>query len=136
MATYCFDIDGTICQTTNKKYSEALPYSNMILSINRLYDEGNYIKLYTARGMGQFKGNVGQVYDTYYDLTKKQMDEWGIKYHELILGKPSYDYIIDDKSMTPEYFLLKTTPKYKILYRMVKLIFHLIHKLKLNAEIH
>ena len=32
-------------------------------------------------------------------LTKKQLNKWGLKYHLLIMGKPSFDYIIDDKSL-------------------------------------
>ena len=31
--------------------------------------------------------------------TKKQLKMWGVKYHELIFGKPSYDIIVDDKSI-------------------------------------
>ena len=27
-----------------------------------------------------------------------QLITWGLKFHELIMGKPSYDIIIDDKS--------------------------------------
>ena len=29
--------------------------------------------------------------------TKKQLDSWGLKYHLLILGKPTYDILVDDK---------------------------------------
>ncbi len=34
-----------------------------------------------------------------YALTKKQLKKWGVKYNKLILGKPSYDILIDDKSL-------------------------------------
>ena len=34
-----------------------------------------------------------------YDFTLKQIKSWGLKFHKLILGKPSYDIIIDDKSV-------------------------------------
>jgi hypothetical protein len=30
-------------------------------------------------------------------LTVSQLKKWNVKYHKLILGKPSYDLIIDDK---------------------------------------
>ena len=29
--------------------------------------------------------------------TKHQLDSWGVKYHDLKLGKPHYDLFIDDK---------------------------------------
>ena len=33
-----------------------------------------------------------------YNLTVKQLKKWNVKYHKLIIGKPSYDLIIDDKA--------------------------------------
>ena len=35
-------------------------------------------------------------------LTKCQLDIWGYKYHELIMGKPHADIFIDDKAMNSE----------------------------------
>ena len=37
----------------------------------------------------------------WYDVTKKQLKSWGVKHHELRLGKPVYDLFIDDKAMNP-----------------------------------
>ena len=34
-----------------------------------------------------------------YEFTKNQLIEWGLKFHKLLLGKPSYDLFIDDKSI-------------------------------------
>ena len=36
------------------------------------------------------------------DLTKNQLNEWGVKYHDVRVGKPQYDLWIDDKSKTIE----------------------------------
>ena len=33
-----------------------------------------------------------------FKLTKIQLT-WNVKYHKLILGKPTYDLIIDDKAL-------------------------------------
>ena len=30
-------------------------------------------------------------------LTEQQLEEWGVKYHELLFGKPHADIFIDDK---------------------------------------
>ena len=54
---YCFDIDGTLCDTPNKEngkpdYENATPIPCMLEHVNRLYDEGNKIILQTARGRG------------------------------------------------------------------------------------
>ena len=69
-------------------------YWNNIDKINKLYDEGNTIVYWTARG-SRTKIN-------WYDLTKKQLDEWGVKYHELFVDKPYYDLFIDDKTLRIE----------------------------------
>ena len=89
MKTYVFDIDGTICTNTFGKYDLASPYVERINFVNKLYEEGNYIKFFTARG-----SSTGI---DWRDLTKKQLSKWGVLYHELILGKPEGDLYIDDK---------------------------------------
>ena len=87
---YCFDIDGTICSNTNGEYDLATPFEEVIQKINSLYDNGEIIKIMTARGASSQKDHT--------KLTKKQLSEWGVKYHELKFGKP-YDLIIDDKAL-------------------------------------
>ena len=96
---YCFDIDGTICHTPsdpdghNVRYWDATPFPYMVERINQLYDEGNYIILMTARGRGSGKN--------WTELTRQQMDKWGIKYHEIepMFHKPHAHIFIDDKGM-------------------------------------
>ena len=87
---YCFDIDGTIC-STNCHYKDAKPYIDIIKFINQLYDEGNYIILFTSRGTKSGKD--------WHNFTKKQLINWKIKYNELIMGKPQADIFIDDRSV-------------------------------------
>ncbi len=71
----------------------------MIKLANQCYDEGNTVIIYTARGMTGFKGNISDIYSNLYELTTKQLDEWGIRYHQLIMGKAHYDLLIDDKAV-------------------------------------
>ena len=89
------DIDETICFYENKKerlgYRNAIPSYSNIAKINKLYDEGNYIKYWTARG------SVSKI--DYFNLTENQLKKWGCKYHELSVGqKPDYDLLICDKT--------------------------------------
>ena len=93
---YCFDIDGTICTLTQGgKYGRARPFTDVIKKINELYDSGNTIKMFTARGSVSGKD--------YTQLTAQQLDRWGVKYHELIMNrKPHYDLLIDDKAVNVE----------------------------------
>ena len=89
---FVFDIDGVIAGfRAGLDYDLAPPVEEMVRIINRLYDLGNHIVLFTARG-----------YVTGIDwrpTTEAQMQRWGLKYHELIFGKPNADYYIDDKML-------------------------------------
>jgi len=95
---YVFDIDGTICNSFND-YKLSSPIMSRISQINKLYDEGNVIVYHTARGMGRLKDNSDAADIMFRGLTESQLFEWGCKYHELILGKPSADVYVDDKAI-------------------------------------
>lgn len=49
MGTLIFDIDGTIC-SQELDYSQAKPFQEIINKINKKYNEGYKIVLFTARG--------------------------------------------------------------------------------------
>ena len=89
------DIDNTICRTEGTDYKSAMPIKRNIEKINKLFDEGHEIIYWTARG------SVSGV--DHFELTKKQLTEWGCKYTSLRVGdKPHYDVWIDDKSINPD----------------------------------
>lgn len=97
MKKLIIDIDGTICSDTNGSYSKAKPLVDRIAHFNKLYDQGYLIHYWTARG-----SNTGKDWSK---LTEKQLKKWGVKYHSLKLGKPAYDYWIDDKAINvDDYF--------------------------------
>ena len=102
---YCVDIDGTICTPTiGRDYHKAEPWQDRIKVLNKLYDEGNHIIYFTARAMGRVSGHSHYIAsqkakEVLFDLTKQQLNDWGVKYHELIMGKPHADLFIDDKGI-------------------------------------
>ena len=49
--------------------------------------------------MTTFNGNVDLITKNFENLTRKQLKKFNVKYHKLIFGKPSFDYLIDDKSI-------------------------------------
>ena len=49
--------------------------------------------------MGRNKENKKLAIKQGFKSTKKQLKTWGLKYNKLIFGKPSYDFIIDDRSI-------------------------------------
>ena len=89
------DIDETVCLhpegSPNKArdYSLAIPIKENIDKANKFYDNGHTVVYWTARGA--LSGL------DWRDLTIRQLDEWGAKYHELRLDKPYYDLFVDDK---------------------------------------
>ena len=48
--------------------------------------------------MGRTNGNVEKVNKIGYKFTFSQLKKWGVNFHTLILGKPSYDLLVDDKA--------------------------------------
>ena len=93
--TYVFDIDGVIARyNTSFQYDESLPNVQMINIVNYLFENGNKIVLHTARG---YKTGID-----WYEVTKAQLEKWGVKYHELKMGKPDADYYVDDKMLDME----------------------------------
>lgn len=95
---YCFDIDGTICTNTEGKYDEAAPFFDIINKVNKLFEQGNTIYFYTARGV-----TTGI---DWRKTTESQFQNWGVKYHELFFGKPTADLYIDDKCINIKDWLI------------------------------
>jgi hypothetical protein len=92
MIKYCFDLDGTLCTNTEGDYEKALPFENRISRVNRLFEEGNEITIFTARG--------SETGIDWYKLTETQLKSWGVKYSRLILGKPFAHQYIDDRAIS------------------------------------
>ena len=85
------DIDNTICHTENSDYENSKPRQEQIDKINKLYDEGNEIVYWTARG-----GHSGIDWS---DFTELQLGDWRCKYTRIeTQKKPSYDLFICDKT--------------------------------------
>lgn len=98
---YIVDIDGTICEIKfhpdgSVNYDAAVPLYDRIEKMNKLYDEGNEIHYWTARGSASGIDRS--------EITHKQMKEWGVKYTSLKLKKPHYHLWIDDKAINAEQF--------------------------------
>ncbi len=91
------DIDETICfyekeipLDGKKDYNLAIPNVENINKINNLYNNGHTIVYWTARGS---RSGID-----WTEFTIKQLDSWGVKYHEVRCDKPYYDIFIEDRS--------------------------------------
>lgn len=91
------DIDETICfyeeeiaLDGKKPYEKAKPSYENIEKVNKLYDDGNQIVYWTARGS---RSGID-----WLEFTQKQLQKWGVKYHEIRCDKPYFDIFIDDRN--------------------------------------
>lgn len=82
------DLDGTIC-TEERQFSRsmALPLNNAVESINNLYDNGNIVIIYTSRSWQE------------YEMTEHWLKINGVRYNQLVMGKPIGDIWIDDRAL-------------------------------------
>ena len=76
------------CGSSKRQHIVCLRFAGF-KKINRLYEFGHEIILFTARGSKTAKD--------WKDVTETQMNKWGVKYHRLIFGKPAADFYVDDK---------------------------------------
>jgi hypothetical protein len=95
---YVFDLDGTLCTLVNGNYSQAEPMTERIKTVNELFSAGHVIHIYTARGMGRFSNDASLASHEFRSLTEKQLMDWGVRFHQLFMGKPAGDFYVDDKA--------------------------------------
>jgi hypothetical protein len=100
---YCFDLDETLCnwhitpEFPNGRAQDCTPKKDRIEQVNNLYDEGNTIIIETARGS---RTGIDQ-----FLMTKNQLEEWGVKYHQLRTGVKFYaDVYVDDRGINDKDF--------------------------------
>lgn len=96
MKTLAFDIDGTICRTNGSDYKNSIPIMERISHVNSLFDDGVKIMYFSARGSTSGLD--------LYQFTHDQLISWGCKFNTLVLGKPSFDLLIDDKAVQSDYY--------------------------------
>jgi len=94
---YCFDLDGTLCNTDDNNYKDSTPKKKRIEIVNTLYEDGHTILIDTARGCVSGKN--------YFFFTMDQLKLWGVKFHTLRTGvKFGADVFIDDKGIQDQRF--------------------------------
>jgi CMP-N,N'-diacetyllegionaminic acid synthase len=97
--TVCFDLDGVLCSLTAGDYENATPNVEAIAVANDLYERGARVIIHTARFMGRTGGDPDEARRQGLDLTRRQLADWGVRFHELHMGKPSYDVVVDDRAV-------------------------------------
>ena len=90
---WCFDLDNTLVNTKGSDYENATPIPEAVAKVRNYWACGDHIIIMTARGSGSKKD--------WREFTAKQLTEFGIPYHQLIVGlKPGgVDVFVDDKAI-------------------------------------
>jgi hypothetical protein len=81
------DVDETIL---TGGYENPKPIQEAIDHYNQMYQEGNIIIYWTARGCVSGKD--------YLEQTRSQLKQFGVLYHSVRIGKPHYDKLYCDKA--------------------------------------
>jgi CMP-N-acetylneuraminic acid synthetase len=101
--TFVVDLDGVVASLVpGNDYARATPLRANVERVNALHGRGHRVVLFTARG-----GTTGIDWS---EVTRRQLEEWGVRYHELRFGKPAGDYYIDDRSVSLEDAVRLTDP--------------------------
>ena len=101
--TFIVDCDGVIADKTHGgDYAKAGPLKYGIQQVNKLYDMGYTITLYTARYGDREKGNIHKQYERGYREWTDWLAKHGVKYHHAFMGKPAGVMYIDDKAARVE----------------------------------
>jgi capsule biosynthesis phosphatase len=93
------DCDGVIAgKDHGGDYSRAPPLRHGIEQVNKLYDLGYVIVLYTARYGDREQGNMHMQYERGHREWTDWLEKHGVKYHHAFMGKPAGVLYIDDKA--------------------------------------
>ena len=97
--TFVVDIDDTLLISERYlsegvvHYKNIKPISDEIAALNKLYDNGHKIILYTGRNSNCLLETI------------KQLKEFGIKFHKLVMDKPVGIYIDRDAKTSLKEFV-------------------------------
>lgn len=101
--TLIVDCDGVIADKSSLgDYGNAGPLPFGIEQVNKLYDMGYIIVLYTARYGDRESGNIHKQYERGYREWTDWLEKYGVKYHHAFMGKPAGAIYIDDKAARVE----------------------------------
>jgi len=92
------DCDGVIAANNNGDYTNPPPLAHGIEQVNKLYDMGYEIILFTARYGERKHGDIHLMYEAGYREWTDWLDKNGVKYHHAHMGKPAGMLYIDDKA--------------------------------------
>lgn len=107
MKRLIFDLDDTICSTTNQDYANSIPNENLIAKLCEYKENGFEVIINTSRNMRTFEGNEGKINKHTLPIIISWLEKHNVPYDEIYVGKPwcgFEGFYIDDKSIRPNEF--------------------------------
>ena len=92
------DFDDTLSFAENRDFKNAKPNTNLIQELNRLYDSGWTIDIFTARGHLSCKDRK-EAENTYRNDIEEWLSNNNVYYSSLSFNKPLAVLYIDDKAI-------------------------------------
>ncbi len=90
------DFDGTLALGDTSNIPTMYPNLKLVTLINQMYNDGNYIKVVTARGCKSCS-SIKEREDKYKKIVINWLITHGVKHHELSFNKEYGDAYIDDR---------------------------------------
>ena len=90
------DFDGTLALGDTGNINKMSPNLKLVSLIKQMYNDGNTIKIVTARGCKSCS-SIGEKYKKYNDVISKWLETHNVPYHELSFNKEYADIYIDDR---------------------------------------
>ena len=114
--TLIIDLDNTLTQAgSSQDYSKKLVNKQVALAVNNAISLGYASKIFSARNMRSFKGDMAKIESVTRPIAEAWLYENNIEHDELILGKPwcGFDgWYLDDKNISIEEFIFKFSGPY------------------------
>lgn len=108
MKRLIFDLDDTLCETTNGDYVNAQPVTEVIEKLRDYHAQGFIIVINTSRNMRTYNGNIGEINKNTLPIIADWLARHQVPYDELYVGKPwcgFEGFYIDDKAIRPDEFV-------------------------------
>jgi len=90
------DFDGTLALGDTSDITKMSPNVKLVSLINEMYDDGNTIKIVTARGCKSCSSIEARI-EKYFNIISSWLKKYNIKHHELSFNKEYADVYIDDR---------------------------------------
>lgn len=108
MKRIIFDLDETLCTTTNGQYKNSNPLIEIITKLREYKELGFEIVINTSRNMRTYEGCIGKINKNTLPIIIEWLNQHEVPYDEIYVGKPwcgLEGFYVDDKAIRPNELL-------------------------------